>query len=425
MDRIPQRQLSIVGGGILGLMAAHAAYKRGFRDITVYESPGPLNLNADTLRNHAWLQSGLLYAQTSRLAAKIMWEWGRRMLKDFACPLPESSGLFRIPDNEAAEESFCERAAFLLISERVVRIDERMARKVLGPFFKPGYIHYWVPDAPFDEALLMGVARERARALNINLRIADVTMLKEATSSSGYYLRVDSQLIESEYSVLCAGVGLLSLLEQLQVDHPLAVFRSGLLRIAHGDIMRTRLLVEISEDLPTSGLSVIQHSPTAIPPRGCLVIGSKDRARLSASDARRREVPLNEDQKLQQLVPSALLPKGRGVELRVTAGHKTEACDRKGNPKIDHWIGMWPQYPGLVASVPGKATQAMYVAERIMDRLLPSSGVVQSIIPPGQSPPGNESNYLPEPHHHSCFDGILDEIEVHPNSRVTGGKIIC
>jgi glycine/D-amino acid oxidase-like deaminating enzyme len=421
MNLCPQREFSVVGGGILGLMVAHTAHDRGFRDITVYESPGPLNLNCDTLRNHAWLQSGLLYAETNQLAAKIMWEWGRRMLRRFSVPIPQEKGVFRIAKDEGPE-SFYRRAEALSISSHIARIEDRMAEQILGPFFDTGFIHFWVPDAPFDEKLLLCVARERARALNIRIQTANVRLLTDSSSEPGYLLDIDGQRLESQYVALCAGAGLLSLLKPLRAKHPLAVFRSALLRVARSEVMRTPLLVDVSKDRPTSGLSVIQHSPKLIPPKGCLVVGSKDRTRLQPDDVERRVVPPPEDDNLQRLLPDVLRPKQRGFELRVVAGHKTEACDKKGKPSIDHWIGVWKNYPGLIAAVPGKATQALYVADQVLQKLLRKKAVPGKINnPPTEPPPGVESTYLPEPHHYPQFDGVLDELETEQRDQQVSG----
>lgn len=407
-----QRELVIVGGGILGLMTAHVAYKRGFRDITIYEAPGSLNLNADSLRNHAWLQSGLLYGKSNRVTAKILSQWGGEMLKAFGYPPPQTKGIFRLPDDdEESEREFNDRVEYLLIASKVRRLTENEARQALGAFFKSGFIHYWVPDTPFDEAFLLHKARQRAKALNINLRRAKVSVIKRGEPSAGSVIEVDGQhVVESKNTILCAGSGLPALLDALGVEHPLAVFRSALLRIARGNVLRTPLLVDISEGQSTSGLSVVQHSAAVVPPKGCLVIGSKDRVRLTPEEVKTRVVTRQEDERLKDLIPRSLLPAKRGVELRVEAGYKTEACDENGNPSVAHWIKTWDTHPGLVAAVPGKATQALYVAEKIMD-CLKSPAEVPAVPPPTSSPPGEESDYVPKMHHDPIFDGVLDEVE--------------
>jgi hypothetical protein len=43
-----------------GLMTAVVASENGFNDVVVYDAPEAQNLGPDSLRNHAWLQSGLL-----------------------------------------------------------------------------------------------------------------------------------------------------------------------------------------------------------------------------------------------------------------------------------------------------------------------------------------------------------------------------
>ena len=414
MNAHPQRELVIVGGGILGFMAAHVAYRRGFRDITVYEDPGPLKLNADTLRNHAWLQSGLLYAKSNFEAARTLSEWGKRMLEEFGYLAPETRGIFRFADDGGeSEREFKGRVDRLKLSGDVSRLSQAEARNALGLFFLPGFIHYLVPDTPFDEAFLLHVARQRAIARRMHLRNARISLVKRPDSNQGFVIQVDDRdIVESQYTVLCAGAGLPALLDQLGLAHPLAVFRSALLRVGNGNVLRVPLLVDISADLPSSGLSVIQHDPKTVGPKGCIVVGSKDRVRLRPNEVAHRKVTRQEAENLRRLVPPLLRPSRRS-NIRFVAGHKTESCDANGKPSVEPWISPFAEYPSLVAAVPGKATQALYVAEKVLDHLnvrrVRSNRKAR--LPSLPLPPGENSNYVPYMHHHEDFDGILNEIE--------------
>jgi glycine/D-amino acid oxidase-like deaminating enzyme len=226
-------------------------------------------LNADTLRNHAWLQSGLLYAKSNFEAARTLSEWGKRMLIEFGYLVPEVRGVFRFSDDGGeSEREFKDRVERLQLSHDVIRMSQDEARNALGMFFLPGFIHYLVPDTPFDEAFLLHVARQRAMARRMHLRKARISLIKRADSNQGFVIQVnDRDILESRYTVLCAGAGLPRLLEQLGLTHELAVFRSALLRIDNGNVLRVPLLVDISEGLPTSGLSVIQHDPKTVAPK--------------------------------------------------------------------------------------------------------------------------------------------------------------
>jgi hypothetical protein len=67
----------------------------------------------------------------------------------------------------------------------------------------------------------------------------------------------------------------------------------------------------------------------------------------------------------------------------------------------------------MVASIPGKATQALRVAEEVLD-LLKGKRARSNIKAPSPSlplPPGESSDYVPRMHHHEDFDGVLNEIE--------------
>src|SRR5437879_5601498 len=80
------RELVIIGCGIQGVMTALVAHAHGFRDIVVYDKPCALDLGPDTLRNHAWLQSGLLYAMRpgplNRAVAVGMYRGGVAMIEE-------------------------------------------------------------------------------------------------------------------------------------------------------------------------------------------------------------------------------------------------------------------------------------------------------------------------------------------------------
>ena len=55
--------VQILGGGILGVLTALLASERGLR-VVLYRLSDRKVPNADSLRNHAWLQSGLHYARS-------------------------------------------------------------------------------------------------------------------------------------------------------------------------------------------------------------------------------------------------------------------------------------------------------------------------------------------------------------------------
>src|SRR5688572_7008469 len=89
--------VQVIGGGILGVMAGLLAAEKGLR-VIVYRLTDVKAPQADSLRNHAWLQSGLLYARELTLAAVRQMNFsGRALFDKFAMALPPLRGVFRVP----------------------------------------------------------------------------------------------------------------------------------------------------------------------------------------------------------------------------------------------------------------------------------------------------------------------------------------
>lgn len=393
MVKVIKRHLVIVGCGIEGLMTGLIAAEHGLKDVVVYDVPESKNLGPDSLRNHAWLQSGLLYSdKKNRPAGLRMWAWGRRMHEILGLSIPDIPGVFRL-HGETSADAFREWATDLKILNTIHLLDEGRARMMLGAFYQEGFIHYQVPDTLFKEADIMNKAKYLARENGVHFRKSRVDFIPEPNCPIGFLIKTDDGVVEAKFVILCAGRGILALLNQLGVEHPLTVFQSCLLRVRCGDVMQIPLLVDISEGMPTSGLSVVQHTSLALPPDGCLVIGNKARRALQAEEILLRKVTPDEDYNLRKMVPLGLIPEERGHALSVIACCKTEALVKTPESSVnslvktpessvDSWKESWPQHPGLVAVVPGKATLSLYAAYEALKLIRPGEDF-SSIAPPG------------------------------------------
>jgi len=413
------RQLVIVGGGIQGLITAIVAHEHGFQDIVVFDSTVPHDLGPDTLRNHSWLQSGLLYAfdaltngdstlsESKMRAALQMSDWGRRMVEKFQVPFPARKGVFRLSDENQAK-LFLNGAEQLKIRGTVRRLEGLEPEIACGPFFEPGGVHFEVPDAPFDGALLLRRALQDANQLGIQC----IAEKAEVSKGNGKHFSVQSQTntFEAVYVVLCAGGALIEMLDRDHLDLPnrLAVYRSCLLRLRRSDALGVPLYVEIG---PGRGLSIAQHLPTVVPPRGCLVIGNRDRRRLTPEEIGQRLVTEPEQKELRRFIPPSVLEGMFGDDVRFTAGHKTEALDENENASVEPWTGKWPNFPSFRAAVPGKATLALYHAERVIGSLpKPRTwrGATSALR-------GTRVSLARDCHHASRFDGVFDEADDNGN----------
>src|SRR5690348_11416844 len=121
---------------MLGRVLAARLSKRTRKKVIVFESPDQFGLSADTLRNHAWLQSGLLYAQEASWAsAEMMHQSGDMLFRTAGLPRPTERGVFRF--REEQERTFRENARRLNLP--INRLPERTAREVLGAFFQSDF----------------------------------------------------------------------------------------------------------------------------------------------------------------------------------------------------------------------------------------------------------------------------------------------
>lgn len=395
--RAVEREVVVVGGGLVGLMTALLVATETTLDVCVFadDSPEP---RTDSQRNHAWLQSGLLYVGSNLLAAGHMYEAGRAMHRQLGFRIPAERGVFRYA-TEAAAQRFLEHAKGIHLDREVEKLNETSARAALGRFFEPGHANYEVPDCPFDIAGLMNAARNQARAGGATFRVERVQVEAAQDAPAGYRLSTSQELIEPRFAVVCAGSATPAILESLGLPHPLVINRSGLLVLPRADGMNAALLAD-----RTLELSVVKHASVA--PHGRLVVGDDGRARVAPADGMTRKLTPAERKKLLSCVPSSV--RQRAGDIRATACHKTDYLRADGKTTVEPWVESYERYPGLVFATPGKATMALYTARRILDRLLPSRRSTPGGGQSSQPPPGSEWNETIKTHFHPDFDGMDD-----------------
>ena len=358
-----RRDVVIVGGGILGLVLAVLLAEQLKRRVTLIVDPGKDNLGADSLRNQAWLHSMLLYLNGPTVATcrRMYWD-GRRMLRHFGIPEPVDGGIFAFRDPTRLQ-AFVAHASSLGLGEShgVRLLSHGEAADALGELYDSAATYYRVPDSLFDEARLMTVARKDAVSWGAEVVESRVILHRNSSVHNQYFLETDrGDRITANCTVLCAGCGLPELLAQLGLQHPLGITRSVLLRSYDSLNIKIPLFFDSS-----SGLTVGCHGADVRGHRnGCLVFGDWHRRKLNSDEARCRSVSLAEYEALCKRIPTACLPPSapRGA----IAGHKTEASDAAGMASVDPWFCSYEAFPGLIAAVPGKATLAMYTAEKLL-----------------------------------------------------------
>jgi glycine/D-amino acid oxidase-like deaminating enzyme len=360
--------LVIVGEGILGRVAALLARKRlprSKRIVVVAErTPTGAIPSADTHRNHCWLQSGMLYGGNALLAAHMLTS-GRALHREVGLTLPQNQGIFRIGEEHKRE--ILETAQMLGLQDSVHVMARHAAQSQLGQFYEPGYAHFTVPDAPFDEPRVMAELRTQAQLLGVEWMHGRVSLKRVGGDSVVVVTDPDSQetiQIEAPCVVLCAGSGNVELLDSIGVLHELVVYQSGLIRIYDDRLMRTCLLAD-----RTKQLSVVGFPAGGLHAHGCTVIGGGEKVRVSAARLRsraRRRLSGAEIENLWRMLPRDFRHRHEG-NARFTVGYKTEMLTKgAAGSTVDSSVREASELRNLVYAVPGKATLAYHCANHFL-----------------------------------------------------------
>lgn len=375
-------QVVVLGGGILGILVAALAAERGLSVLVLRLSDEKTPL-ADTLRNHSWLHSGVLYAGLDRAVATLMRRWGEALLEFCGIQLPTTRGIYCFSDITEYRR-FQSSVKHIGLAHKLRVLSDMEAAHRLGDFFESGWIYVEVPDTTFNEAALLTNARMRALGSGVEFRELSKPAILHRNGAH-VLLELPCGIRHAPIVVVAAGAGSVPLLDALEVPHPLNVTSSGLLT-AHGTGgLRAPLLVK-----PETGLSVAAHSSTSIPPAGRLVIGNGDRRTIPPAQIwDPRFVSREEFRRLVSRLPASMQPIAYAPGTRATAGYKTEPLVTGPDGELVRSILPWvsgPEFPrGLIAAVPVKATLALYTATRVLRRI-DNEGKAPLDAPPGILP---------------------------------------
>jgi glycine/D-amino acid oxidase-like deaminating enzyme len=352
--------MAVIGGGIVGAVIAHMAAVAGFRTM-LFRRCDLQKPEADTLRNHGWFQSGLLYGRDQPLAADTMRWAGPRLLHEYGIPRPAERGLFRVK-TEAEATGLLETARRLDLMSQVDRLTEAEARNLLGPFHRPGLLVFRVPDGPFDQAALLEAIRgECVRAGAVLRDVETAVVLEPRVDEPGRFrVMTEDGPLDPDVTVVATGCMIAEVLRPLGIEPELRVQRSPLLNMAAGNHLEgAPLLVDRH-----TNLTVLRHRSETWN-GGVLVVGS--RGRFEPDD--KRQTSEAEQRELLDLLPEDIRPTLGSDDYRMTAGHKTEGKDKSGKWTVAPWLLTPPQWPGLIAAIPGKATSALAAAIAVMARV--------------------------------------------------------
>lgn len=356
--------IAIIGGGILGAVIANEAVQAGFRPVVFRLSDEEVPF-ADSFRNQAWLQSGLRYVRHNPALALRMWTYGRRLHEVIGVPVPSGRGVFQL-HSEADVTSFLEDAQRLGIAHEVEELGPDEARRLLGPHYEPGHHFYSTPESPFDEAKLIRQARHQAERRNaLFYQIPDPVEITPLDGRSpSHRLRVDGKEMEFAATILAAGAGNIPLLASLGEQVQIKIVQTPLLVLPGAPTIDAPIFVDRS-----SKFSLVAHPPGRERSDGCMVFAAElsepiDLYRLPSA----REVDPDIRNALRNAVPMPL--KSRLHQSRITAGWelsvvRNDIKQHTAEPFIEAAQG----HDDIVIAMPGRATLALYAAERVIERL--------------------------------------------------------
>lgn len=413
IKKLDSFDLVIIGGGIFGILTAMLAAEEGQR-VLLFRLSDREKPYAETLRNQAWHQSGILFVDKGKsypsdLSTKLK-EWGRQLVQKLGIPIPQERGIIRFPEEKVEDiEAFLKNAEALRVKVR--RLPEAERRAALGSFDVEGTLCWEIPDTPFPEALILHRARKRALAAGAVLRELEkpVELIPKHKMSQkdegsmrytpsgmepGFYLKFAGGLyLEAKQTILAAGAGNYRLLEQLDIQHELFVRRTAMMVICDSQFLNRSILVDQKSGNP---IAVVRHHPggkTSERPKGCLVIGTRAGKEVPIEEIFERGIPQEEIDVLCAALPEDLKPEHLdhlGVPYRFTAGYEPMWGGKDWIRKEDNFLKTFNQFPGLVLGMPGRATLGLLAATQVLEKM----GVLKES---GGSPDQIEAPRIPIP----------------------------
>lgn len=380
---------------VLARMAATA----GFEPIVfrLSDSRAP---SADSLRNQAWLQSGLRYAAKDLDLARLMWVYGRTLHEYLSLPVPTGRGLFQLATEDDART--LEQYALDIKVGQIDRLSKQEAARLLGEHHRLDGIVIATPEAPFNEGLLIQEAREFARAKGALFQeVSSPIQFLPRRSGGKQRMLIDGEIHEFGNVVLAAGAGNLPLLSSLGGQIGIKLRQTPLLVIPGPPSIKSPILL----DRP-GGFSLIAHAPGTSRPDGCMIFGADVHEDVDFTEPKDRVISPLKKQELLDSLPDCM--KNWNPANRLTAGVEVfPVVDGTTLPTVRPYVEFARDCPGVVVAMPGRATLALYAAEQVMAKLAKVSDLRSSTSADLNGPTWDRAQDV-HMHHESYYDHLND-----------------
>jgi glycine/D-amino acid oxidase-like deaminating enzyme len=380
VSRIPDCEVAVIGGGILGLATGALVAQRGY-SVHTFRLGNRGRPRADTLRNQGWLQSGLTHIgrlggdrKRGRLLADQMYNAGLTMLEGLGLPVPNGidCGVVRVRPGTDEARHLRDDAGSLGIGHLVRELDQATAKSRLGPVFDDGN-YYSIPDVPFPEGTVLERFRDIATQHGVTFVECQSPVLleKRDQSPSGHVIVCGGNKLSSRVTIMAAGAGSCELLRGVGVAPRMKLQQTPLLVVDGCHSIEAPIFV----DRPRR-FSFVRHPPDTVRlPNGALVIGTsvveKDIPYASFDERRIRKDLID---KFEQSLPPCL--REHVTSGRFTAGYEVlpdSVMDDRGD-NLDY-VEPWVEWIGrdegqrILLAMPGRATMGMHTAERVLGEL--------------------------------------------------------
>lgn len=349
----------IIGGGILGSLVGYLLADAKLKVLVIKVSDKEVP-QADTLRNMARLQTGLLYygqSITKKEIANEMFYWGKELLNRFKLPYPEKPGIIKIKDHNRLD-LFLEGVNSLKLTNHVKKLSQKEAKQQLLKFHSPDSHYFYTPDTIFEQNKLLELIRSESIKKGALFReVAKPLVAVPNQNGSSPIFTYDSEIIKPKKVILCAGAGNAVMLNQLSIEHPLRVFRSPMMIVNAIGLINSPSLLDLETSI-TIGQRTLNNSSSI----KRTIFSSRLRTQINANEPLNRNLTASEVDSIFNKIPESVKSITKNHKRRFVSGFKTEKIDQSKRAIPSPWIKVFKEYPNMIVAIPGKVTFSLKAA---------------------------------------------------------------